>query len=94
MGGGRGGEKVIWDEVLLGRGGGGEGRRGALSFSILGGGQRGLWEDWRWCLKGRGVWVVGLPFPRPFFGFLFHFFAFGVVESAMKLGMGVWVRRE
>ena len=34
---------------------------------------------------------MGLPFPRPFFGFLFCFFVFGVVESAMKLGMDVWV---
>ena len=40
-------------------------------------------EDWRWRLKGRGVWVVGLLFPRPFFGFLFCFITFGVVELAM-----------
>ena len=53
---GRGGEKVVWDEALSGRGGGGERGRGALSFSILGVGRRGLregGEDWRWCLKGR-----------------------------------------
>ena len=58
---------------------------------MLGGGGGG---DWHWCLKGRGVWVVGLSFLRPFFGFLFRFLGFGVVESVMKLGMEVWVRWE
>ena len=57
----------------------------------VGGGGGG---DWHRRLKGRGVWVVGLSFPRPFFGFLFRFLGFGVVESAMKLGMEVWVRWE
>ena len=95
-GGGRGREKVAWVEALPGGGGDREGRGGALSFSILGGGRRGLGGggDWHWRLKGRGVWVVGLSFPRPFFGFLFRFLGFGVVESAMKLGMEVWVRWE
>ena len=37
---------------------------------------------------------MGLSFPRPFFGFLFRFLGFGVVESAMKLEMEVWVRWE
>ena len=68
------------------RGGEETGREGggALSFSILGGGRRGLGGggggDWHWRLKGRGVWVVGLSFSRPFFGFLFHFLGFGVVN--------------
>ena len=96
-GGGRGREKVAWVEALPGGGGDREGRGGALSFPILGGGRRGLGGgggDRHWCLKGRGVWVVGLSFPRPFFGFLFCFLGFGVVESAMKLGMEVWVRWE
>ena len=38
---------------------------------------------------------MGLPFPRPYFGFLFRFFVFEVVESAEVgdgcLGwVGVW----
>ena len=41
-GGGRGREKVAWVEALSGGGGDGEGRVGALSFPILGGGRRGL----------------------------------------------------
>ena len=59
-----------------------------------GGGWEGGGGDWRWRLKGRGVWVVGLSFLRPFFGFLFRFLGFGMAESAMKLGMEVWVRWE
>ena len=34
-------------------------------------------------LEGEGGLSCGLLFPRPFFGFLFHFFSFGVVESVM-----------
>ena len=80
-------------------GGGGRGREGGGLFLFPfwgegGGGWGGGGGDWHWCLKGRGVWVVGLSFPRPFFGFLFRFLGFGVVELAMKLGMDVWVRWE
>ena len=42
--------------------------------------------DWHWCLKRRGVWVVGLSFSRSFFGFLFCFLVFGVVKSASMSG--------
>ena len=96
MGKGRGGgEEVVRDEALSGGGEGGGGGGGVLSFSVLGrgGGRVEVWGggDWRWRLKGRGVWVVGLPFPKPFFDLLFRFFTLGGVESAMKLGMEVWI---
>ena len=89
-----------WGVWIFGGGGertGGERGRGGEGEGGLGGGALGLGGgggDWHWRLKGRGVWVVGLSFPRPFFGFLFRFLGFGVVESAMKLGMEVWVRWE
>ena len=106
MGGGErtGGERGREGEGEGGLGGGasGGGRRqggkgGGSFFFHFGGrveGVGGGGGDWHWRLKGRGVWVVGLSFPRPFFGFLFRFLGFGVVESAMKLGMEVWVRWE
>ena len=65
------------------RGGRRRGGKGGGSFFSHFGGRaggvgRGGGGDWRWRLKGRGVWVVGLSFPRPFFGFLFRFLGFGV----------------
>ena len=86
MGGGRGREKVAWVEALSV--GGGERKGGGGSFFFHFGGRAGGVGG------GRGVWVVGLSFLKPFFGFLFRFLGFGVVESAMKLGMDVWVRWE
>ena len=63
------------------------GKGGGSFFSHFGGRAEGVGRggggDWHWRLKGRGVWVVGLSFPRPFFGFLFRFLGFGVVESAL-----------
>ena len=100
-GGGRGREGEGGGGLGGGAFGGGEGtgREGGGLFLFPfwgegGGGWEGGGGDWHWRLKGRGVWVVGLSFPRAFFGFLFRFLGFGVVESAMKLGMEVWVRWE
>ena len=81
----------IFSGFLLG-GGGGLGRGGTLSFSILGGrgGEigGGVGEEWCGRLKERGVWVVDLLFPRPFSSDEFVDGGLGFVGEGGELGEG------